>query len=62
MLVGALAFIAGALLTFKISIPFIGRLPGDFVFSGSNYTIYLPIATSILLSIILSLLIYLFNK
>lgn len=40
----------------------IGRLPGDFVFRRGNVTIYVPIVTSILLSIVLSLLFWLFRR
>jgi hypothetical protein len=37
----------------------IGRLPGDFLFRGKNTTVYFPLATSILLSIVVSLVLYL---
>lgn len=38
------------------------RLPGDILIKRDNYTIYIPIATSILVSVILSLLLYLGSK
>lgn len=38
------------------------RLPGDIVIRRGNWTFYFPIATSILLSVILSLLFYLFRR
>ena len=51
------------LLIFRNSgIPFLGKLPGDIVIQKKNFTVYFPIATSILLSIILSLIIYFFGK
>jgi hypothetical protein len=37
----------------------IGRLPGDFLFRGKNTTVYFPLATSILLSVVVSLVLYL---
>ena len=37
------------------------RLPGDLVFGSKNWKIYFPIATSIILSIILTLLLWLIN-
>lgn len=40
----------------------IGRLPGDFVFKKGGTTIYFPLATSILLSILLSFLLNLFFR
>lgn len=39
-----------------------GRLPGDFVIKRENVTIYVPLATSVLLSIIGSLLMYVMFK
>jgi Protein of unknown function (DUF2905) len=40
----------------------LGRLPGDIVFERGNLRIYVPIATSLLLSVALSLLFWLFNR
>ncbi len=40
----------------------IGRLPGDFVFRKGNLTVYLPLMTSILLSLLLTLLFWLFRR
>jgi hypothetical protein len=35
-----------------------GRLPGDFIYRGKNTTVYFPLATSILLSVVLTVLLY----
>ena len=40
----------------------IGRLPGDIVYRGKNTTFYFPLASSILLSIIITLLLYVVNR
>lgn len=40
----------------------LGRLPGDFLFSRGNTTFYFPLMTSIIISIILSVLFYLFSQ
>ncbi|MGB8580619.1 MAG: DUF2905 domain-containing protein [Candidatus Sulfotelmatobacter sp.] len=37
----------------------IGRLPGDLFFRGKNTTVYFPLATSILLSVLVSVVLYL---
>ena len=60
---GALLLIIGGvfLLLGKTNLP-IGRLPGDIVYRGKNTTFYFPLATSILLSIVLSLVIYLVGR
>jgi membrane protein implicated in regulation of membrane protease activity len=39
-----------------------GRLPGDFSWRGRNFTFYFPLATSLLVSVILSLLLYFLNR
>ena len=43
-------------------IPWIGRLPGDIYVRRGNFTFYFPLATSILISIILSVLLMLFRR
>ncbi len=45
----------------KVNLP-IGRLPGDIVYRGKNTTFYFPLMTSILLSVILSLVLYVVNR
>ena len=40
----------------------LGRLPGDIVYRNKNTTIYFPLVTSILVSVILSLVMWLFNR
>jgi hypothetical protein len=41
---------------------FLGRLPGDFRIGGKSFVIYVPLATSILLSILLTLLVNLIGR
>jgi len=61
--VGLLIALAGALLlvTARTGLP-LGRLPGDFAYRTKNVSIFFPLATSILISIVLSLLLYLFSR
>jgi hypothetical protein len=40
----------------------IGRLPGDILYRGKHTTFYFPLATSILLSVVLSLILYLIGR
>ena len=40
----------------------LGRLPGDLIIKRENLTVYIPITTMILVSILISLLLYLFSK
>ena len=45
----------------KTNLP-LGRLPGDILYKGKNTTFYFPLATSIILSIVLSVLLYVIGK
>lgn len=40
----------------------LGRLPGDILYRGKNTTFYFPLATSIVLSVVLSLILFLINR
>lgn len=40
----------------------LGRLPGDIVWRGKNSTVYVPLATCLLVSVVVSLLVHLFKK
>ena len=46
----------GALLLLAQRFPFLSRLPGDFVFRRGNLTVVLPLGTSLLLSVVLTLI------
>jgi Protein of unknown function (DUF2905) len=53
--------IAGVGLLVMLGVP-IGRLPGDFTYRRGNTTVYIPLATSILASIILTLVLTLLRR
>jgi len=56
--------IAGVGLVMVIAgkIPLLGKLPGDFLFRGKNVSFYFPLTTSILISVILTLIVWLINR
>ncbi len=62
ILVGLIAVVAGVLLLLFGKIPGMGKLPGDVVVRRENFTFYFPMATSLLISIILSLIMVWINK
>jgi hypothetical protein len=62
ILLGVFIILIGLLLLVGEKIPWIGRLPGDILIKKEKFTFYFPIATSILISIILTLLFTLFRK
>jgi len=57
---GLLLVVIGAILIFAPKIPLLGRLPGDIVIRRENFTFYFPVATCIILSILLSILVRIF--
>jgi hypothetical protein len=61
--IGAILVIAGLVLTLGARLPFrIGRLPGDIVIHGRNSTFYFPLMTCLLLSLVLSLVMWVLNR
>ncbi|MCS6953937.1 MAG: DUF2905 domain-containing protein [Bryobacterales bacterium] len=61
--IGAILILVGLLFTVGERLPLrIGRLPGDIVIRGKNSVFYFPLATSLLLSVVLSLLLWLFSR
>ena len=60
---GLVLVAAGVLITFGERLPIkLGRLPGDIVIRGKHSVFYFPIVTSLLLSAILTLAMWLFNR
>ena len=62
LLFGVVLVVLGGLLFLAGKVPFLGRLPGDIVIERKNFTFYFPLATSILLSILLTFLLSLFGR
>jgi hypothetical protein len=60
---GLIIVVAGAVLMLlgRTNLP-IGRLPGDILYRGKHTTFYFPLATSILVSVVLSLVFYLIGR
>jgi Protein of unknown function (DUF2905) len=63
VLFGVLIALFGIVLVFagRMHVP-IGRLPGDILYRGKNTTFYFPLATCIVLSVVLSLVLYLVGR
>jgi len=63
ILFGVILVVAGVVLILvgRTHLP-IGRLPGDILYRGKNTTIYFPLATSLLLSVLLSVVLYLISR
>ena len=62
LVLGIVLVLVGLLLLLVPRVPWLGRLPGDFSFGGGSWRVYLPLGTSIVISLILSLVLRLFNR
>jgi uncharacterized protein HemY len=62
ILLGVVLVVAGLVLLGIQKLPFSGKLPGDLLIKRGNFTFYFPLATSIIISIIVSLILYLIGK
>ena len=56
VVVGAVVLFLGLLLVVADRVPLIGRLPGDITLRGDGWTVYAPLATSIVLSVLLTVI------
>lgn len=62
IIAGVVTIIIGALLMLSGKLPWIGRLPGDIIVQKKNFIFYFPIATSILLSIVITIIFWLIGR
>ncbi len=62
VILGLLIALAGLVLVFVGRVPWLGRLPGDIHIQRGNWSFYFPIATSIVLSLLLTVLFWLFGR
>ncbi|MBN1255649.1 MAG: DUF2905 domain-containing protein [Deltaproteobacteria bacterium] len=61
-ILGIVLLVFGLILILAEKIPWIGRLPGDIVIKRDKFTLYFPIMTCIIISLLLTLLFYVFKK
>jgi hypothetical protein len=63
IVLGGVLILAGIVLVLfgRLHLP-LGRLPGDIIYRGKNTTFYFPLATSVLLSVLLTLVLYLIGR
>jgi len=59
---GVVMVAAGVVLSLAGRLPWLGRLPGDIYIKREHVTFYFPLATSLLVSVVLTLLLYLFRR
>ena len=62
ILFGVVSIVAGLVLLIAPRVPWLGRLPGDVIVERERFTLYLPIVTSLVVSIVLTILLNLFFR
>ena len=62
IVIGVILVIVGAVFLLVPKIPWLGKLPGDISYKRGNFSFYFLLGTCILISVILTLLMYLFRK
>jgi Protein of unknown function (DUF2905) len=59
---GLMIAVVGVILSFAGKIPWLGRLPGDIYIKRENFSFYFPLATCIIVSALISLILWLIRK
>lgn len=63
LLIGAILIAVGAFLYFGGKLPFrLGRLPGDIVHRGQHSTFYFPLASCLVISVLITLVLWIINQ
>jgi len=62
IILGIVISAIGGILLLSGKIPWLGRLPGDIIVQRKNFTLYFPLATSILLSVILTFILWFIGR
>ena len=62
MIVGGVLLLLGALFSLGGRVPWLGRLPGDIAIERDNFRFYFPLGTSILISVVLSFVLWLLRR
>ena len=62
IIIGAALIVIGVFFALGGRIPWFGRLPGDIIVQKKNFSFYFPVTTCILISIILSAIVFLFFR
>ncbi len=62
IVLGLILVVVGAVFMLAGKVPFIGKLPGDIIVRKKNFTFYFPLATSLLISLLLSLILWFISR
>jgi len=62
IVVGIVLIVIGLVMLGIQKLPFLGKLPGDILIKRENFTFFFPLATSIIVSVLISLVLYLISR
>jgi len=62
IIIGIIVVIVGLFAAYGPKVPFLGKLPGDIHIKRENFEFYFPLATSIIISVIISVILYFFTR
>ena len=62
VVLGAVIVVVGLVIVFGDRIPLLGHLPGDIVIRGENLTVFIPLGTMVVVSVLVSLVLALLNR
>ena len=62
IITGIIVVVVGGILLLSGRVPWLGKLPGDIMIQRKNFTFFFPLATSILLSIVITFIFWLFGR
>ncbi len=62
IIIGCAFVFVGVVVWIFAKVPYIGRLPGDFVIERKSWSFYLPVTTCLLLSLLLTILMWIFGR
>jgi hypothetical protein len=62
IVIGIIIALIGVIFTLAPKLPFLGKLPGDIIYKKENFTFYFPLTTSIIISVVISIILYFISK
>jgi hypothetical protein len=62
ILIGLILALVGLVLWLGPKIPWLGKLPGDIRYEGKHVRLYLPLTTCVIISVVISILLYLLSR
>jgi len=62
IMIGLVVAGIGLVMVFAGKIPWLGRLPGDFLFRGKNFSFYFPLTTGLLISVIVTIILWFIGR